>query len=126
MHGTRPSTIGIVVQSSPVALLAWLGEKFRDWTDDDLNLDQVLETVTLWWVLECFPKAIYAYEQVSTAFLLPHSLSSLSLSSFDSCLLRLCSFVELEEVRAEVENFLTSFVPLRYFLFFFNYSSPQE
>lgn len=65
MHGTRPSTIGLVVQSSPVALLAWLGEKFRDWTDDDLNLDQVLETVTLWWVLECFPKAIYAYEQVS-------------------------------------------------------------
>lgn len=96
MHGTRPSTIGMVVQSSPVALLAWLGEKFRDWTDDDLNLDQVLETVTLWWVLECFPKAIYAYEQVSTAFLLPRAL--LSLSSFDSCLLRLCSFVELEEV----------------------------
>ena len=23
MHGTRPGTIGIVVQSSPVALLAW-------------------------------------------------------------------------------------------------------
>jgi hypothetical protein len=26
MHGTRPATIGLVLASSPIALLAWIGE----------------------------------------------------------------------------------------------------
>ncbi|KAL4981449.1 Alpha/Beta hydrolase protein [Aspergillus falconensis] len=32
-HGTRPSTIGLVVSSNPLALLAWIGEKYLEWTD---------------------------------------------------------------------------------------------
>lgn len=27
-HATRPSTIGLMLHSSPLALLAWIGEKF--------------------------------------------------------------------------------------------------
>lgn len=86
MHGTRPGTIGIVVQSSPVALLAWrasfeaflevshgadhliqylVGEKLRDWVDEPLDLDVVLELVTMWWIQETFPTSIYAYSEVS-------------------------------------------------------------
>ncbi|KAK4705423.1 hypothetical protein P7C70_g778, partial [Phenoliferia sp. Uapishka_3] len=64
MHGTRPGTIGIVVQSSPVALLAWLGEKLRDWVDDPLPRDVILELVTMWWIQETFPTSIYAYSEV--------------------------------------------------------------
>lgn len=33
MHATRPATSGLVLMSSPLALLAWIGEKFLDWTD---------------------------------------------------------------------------------------------
>ncbi|GAA6001385.1 hypothetical protein JCM10207_006637 [Rhodosporidiobolus poonsookiae] len=63
-HATRPGTIGIVVGSSPVALLAWLGEKFRDWTDDNLPLDQVLAIATVWWLRESFPSSIWPYAEL--------------------------------------------------------------
>ncbi|KAF1974119.1 epoxide hydrolase-like protein [Bimuria novae-zelandiae CBS 107.79] len=32
-HGTRPSTIGHVLSSNPLAMLAWIGEKFLEWLD---------------------------------------------------------------------------------------------
>jgi microsomal epoxide hydrolase len=54
-HATRPSTIGIVLGSSPVALLAWIGEKFLAWSDVDPPLDKILESVSLYWLPETFP-----------------------------------------------------------------------
>ncbi|CAP85718.1 Pc20g03890 [Penicillium rubens Wisconsin 54-1255] len=62
-HGTRPSTIGHVLSSSPIALLAWIGEKFLEWADDPIAPDDILESVTLYWLTETFPRAIYAYRQ---------------------------------------------------------------
>ncbi|KAI5475439.1 hypothetical protein MNV49_001429 [Pseudohyphozyma bogoriensis] len=41
-HGTRPSTLGFVLHSSPLALLAWVGEKFLEWSDVDLSIDDIL------------------------------------------------------------------------------------
>jgi pimeloyl-ACP methyl ester carboxylesterase len=35
MQGTRPSTLGLVLQSDPGALLAWVGEKLLQWTDEE-------------------------------------------------------------------------------------------
>ncbi|SCV71972.1 BQ2448_4666 [Microbotryum intermedium] len=66
MHGTRPATIGIIVQSSPTALLAWLGEKLLEWTEQDPDLDHLLEIVTTWWLLGTFPKSIYAYAELTS------------------------------------------------------------
>ncbi|BGP24824.1 hypothetical protein JCM10295v2_003744 [Rhodotorula toruloides] len=63
-HATRPSTIGMVVGSSPVALLAWLGEKYRDWTDEELPLDHVLSIATIWWIRDSFPSSIWAYADI--------------------------------------------------------------
>jgi microsomal epoxide hydrolase len=60
-HATRPATIGFVLSSSPLALLAWVGEKFLDWTDTTPSLDQILEAVTLYWLTNTFPRAIYPY-----------------------------------------------------------------
>ncbi|CAG8300740.1 unnamed protein product [Penicillium salamii] len=62
-HGTRPSTIGHVVASSPIALLAWVGEKFCEWVDDPLSPDDILESITLYWFTDTFPRAIYTYRQ---------------------------------------------------------------
>jgi len=80
-HGSRPATIGVVLSSSPVALLAWsvmfiqsqkhkdlihcprIGEKFLEWTDEDPSLDTILESVTLYWLTQSFPRAIYPYAQ---------------------------------------------------------------
>ncbi|CZT11808.1 related to epoxide hydrolase [Rhynchosporium agropyri] len=61
MHGTRPATIGAVLASSPLALLAWIGEKFLSWTDDDPSLETILESVSLYWFTQSFESSIYTY-----------------------------------------------------------------
>jgi len=63
-HGTRPSTIGHVLSSSPLALLAWIGEKFLEWTDTDPALDTILTNVTLYWFTQSFPRSIYPYRSL--------------------------------------------------------------
>lgn len=64
MHATRPSTIGHVLASSPLALLAWIAEKFLEWTDDDPDVGLVLEMASLWWLAGCYPTSIYPYRQL--------------------------------------------------------------
>ncbi|KAI5846461.1 epoxide hydrolase [Morchella snyderi] len=63
-HATRPSTIGHVLSSSPLALLAWISEELRDWTDETPPIEKILEIVTLWWLTETMPRSIYAYRQI--------------------------------------------------------------
>jgi microsomal epoxide hydrolase len=62
-HATRPATIGFVMASSPVAQLAWIGEKFLAWTDQDLPIETVLEDLTLYWLTKTFPNSVYMYRQ---------------------------------------------------------------
>lgn len=66
LHATRPSTISFALASSPLALLAWIGEKFQEWTDDTPSLDMIVESVSLYWLTETFPRAIYPYRQLFT------------------------------------------------------------
>ena len=42
-----------------------MGEKFVAWTDVTPSVDEILTTVSMWWMLETFPKAIYPYREVS-------------------------------------------------------------
>ncbi|GAA5844559.1 hypothetical protein JCM11251_001633 [Rhodosporidiobolus azoricus] len=63
-QATRPGTIGIVVGSSPIALLAWLAEKFRDWTDETPPLDHILAIATFWWLRDSYPSSIWAYAEL--------------------------------------------------------------
>ena len=60
-HGTRTATIGLVLSSSPIALLSWIGEKFLEWTDEDPSLETILDSVTLYWLTDTFPRCIYPY-----------------------------------------------------------------
>ncbi|KAK0546345.1 hypothetical protein OC861_005310 [Tilletia horrida] len=61
MHGTRPSTLGLVCASSPLALLAWIGEKFYAWTDEDPSESEVLTSLTLWWLTDTMGRSLYPY-----------------------------------------------------------------
>jgi pimeloyl-ACP methyl ester carboxylesterase len=83
-HSSRPSTIGHVLSSNPIALLAWyfppshlapnipnninppcrIGEKFLEWTDEDPSLDTILTNVSLYWFTNGFPRSIYPYRQL--------------------------------------------------------------
>lgn len=60
-HGTRPGTIGLVLSASPIALLAWIGEKYLEWTDEDPTTEEILRAVSLYWLTDTFPRAIHPY-----------------------------------------------------------------
>ncbi len=54
---TRPQTLGYGLTDSPVGQLAWIVEKFQEWTDpaagqpeDAIDLDRILALVTLYWL----------------------------------------------------------------------------
>jgi len=64
MHATKPATIAHALSASPLALLAWLGEKFLAWTDRDPPLEDILRAVTMWWITGTFPTSIYAYREI--------------------------------------------------------------
>lgn len=52
---TRPQTLAYGLNDSPVGQLAWIAEKFADWTDSApesisaINLDDMLTTVSIYW-----------------------------------------------------------------------------
>jgi microsomal epoxide hydrolase len=68
-HGTKPSTIGLVLSSSPLAQLAWVGEKFLAWSDPSTTprLDTILAHVSLYWLTGCYPTSIYTYRDTVSA-----------------------------------------------------------
>jgi pimeloyl-ACP methyl ester carboxylesterase len=56
IQGTRPQTLGYALNDSPVGQLAWIVEKFKEWTDpaaelpeDAVDRDQLLTNVALYW-----------------------------------------------------------------------------
>ncbi|KAH6857668.1 epoxide hydrolase-like protein [Alternaria alternata] len=63
-HSHRPSTIGFVLSSNPLALLAWIGEKMLEWTDVDPTIDTILTNVSLYWFTGSLPTSLYIYRQL--------------------------------------------------------------
>jgi hypothetical protein len=55
-HATRPQTIGYALVDSPIALCAWVVEKFWSWTDHGGDLesvigrDKLLDNLMLYWL----------------------------------------------------------------------------
>jgi pimeloyl-ACP methyl ester carboxylesterase len=54
IQSTRPQTLAYGLTDSPAGQLAWIADKFRDWTDGDLpedavDRDQMLTNVSLYW-----------------------------------------------------------------------------
>jgi len=55
-QSTRPQTLGYALVDSPVALAAWIYERFHDWTDHDGDLqsvlthDELLDNIMLYWL----------------------------------------------------------------------------
>jgi microsomal epoxide hydrolase len=56
IQGTRPQTLAYGLTDSPAGQLAWIAEKFRDWSDSDgvpdsaIDRDTLLTNVTVYWV----------------------------------------------------------------------------
>ncbi|KAJ9602606.1 hypothetical protein H2200_012799 [Cladophialophora chaetospira] len=64
-HGSRPATVGFVLSSSPVAQLAWIGDKFLCWTDPNTrpSTDDILDSITLYWFTQSLARCIYPYRE---------------------------------------------------------------
>ncbi len=54
-QSTRPQTLAYALTDSPIGQLAWIVEKFHEWTDNDgrpediVARDRILDTVSLYW-----------------------------------------------------------------------------
>jgi len=66
VSSTRPATLGYLLTDSPLAQLAWVVEKFHEWTGlaaGTVDLDDVLTTISIYWFTRTGPSAaqfIYA------------------------------------------------------------------
>jgi pimeloyl-ACP methyl ester carboxylesterase len=66
-QATRPQTIGYSLVDSPVGLLAWILDKFAEWTDTEdspfetVSMDSVLDNVTLYWLTRTGASAARIY-----------------------------------------------------------------
>ncbi|MGI5369352.1 epoxide hydrolase family protein [Streptomyces iakyrus] len=66
-QATRPQTIGYSLVDSPVGLLAWILDKFAEWSDTDdspferISRDRILDNVTLYWLTRTGASAARIY-----------------------------------------------------------------
>ena len=67
MHGTKPHTLAASLNDSPTGLAAWIGEKFRAWSDCDgviesrFSKDELLTNLSLYWYTQSIGTAIQMY-----------------------------------------------------------------
>jgi pimeloyl-ACP methyl ester carboxylesterase len=68
VQGTRPQTIGQSLVDSPSGLLAWIVEKFQEWTDpaaklpeDAVDRDRILTDVSIYWFTATAGSAAHTY-----------------------------------------------------------------
>ncbi len=50
IQSTRPQTLAYGLTDSPVGQLAWIAEKFEEWTGTPVDRDQLLTNVMLYWL----------------------------------------------------------------------------
>lgn len=66
-QGTRPQTIGYSLVDSPIGLLAWILDKFAEWSDTEdspfekISRDRILDDVTLYWLTRTGASAARIY-----------------------------------------------------------------
>jgi epoxide hydrolase len=68
VQGTRPQTIAYALADSPVGQLAWIVEKFKDWTnpsaelpEDAVDRDRLLANVSIYWFTNTARSSANAY-----------------------------------------------------------------
>ncbi|GAA4202076.1 epoxide hydrolase family protein [Actinocatenispora rupis] len=68
-QATRPQTIGYSLVDSPVGLLAWILDKFAEWSDtvdspfETMSRDRILDDVTLYWLTRTGASAARIYSE---------------------------------------------------------------
>ena len=68
IQGTKPQTIAAALNDSPAGQLAWIVEKFKDWTDpkadlpeDAVDRDRILTDVSIYWFTQTAGSSAHTY-----------------------------------------------------------------
>ena len=77
IQGSKPQTLAYGLHDSPIGLAAWIVEKFRSWSDcagdveKRFTKDELLTTITLYWVTETINAANRLYYETAHDFTSP-------------------------------------------------------
>ncbi|KAJ9610188.1 hypothetical protein H2200_004965 [Cladophialophora chaetospira] len=73
-HATKPSSIGFALNSNPLAMLAWIGEKLMDWTDPNhqFSIPTILESISLYWLTASGHSSLWSYRHSFGSSARPH------------------------------------------------------
>ncbi|MEV0200182.1 epoxide hydrolase family protein [Nonomuraea sp. NPDC050691] len=78
IQATRPQTVAFGLHDSPAAQLAWIVEKFKEWTDpahdlpeDAVDRDQMLTDVTIYWLTRTAASSARLYKEGSAQWGMP-------------------------------------------------------
>lgn len=61
LQSTRPQTLAYALTDSPVGQLAWIAEKFEEWSDRPIDRDTLLTNVMLYWLTATAGSAARVY-----------------------------------------------------------------
>jgi microsomal epoxide hydrolase len=61
IQGTRPQTLAYGLTDSPAGLAAWIAEKFRDWSDGEIDRDAMLANISLYWFTGAIGSSFWPY-----------------------------------------------------------------
>ena len=65
IQSTRPDTLAVALNDSPVGLLAWIVEKLREWSGPDFeqswSRDDILTTTSLYWFTKTIGTSFLPY-----------------------------------------------------------------
>ncbi|KAF8592818.1 alpha/beta-hydrolase, partial [Ceratobasidium sp. AG-I] len=72
---TRPATIGLALYDNPIGQLAWIGEKFLEWSDPQFGVppstitnNTILTAISIYYLTGTFETAAYIYNQNPAGF----------------------------------------------------------
>lgn len=74
VQSTRPQSLGLALTDSPVGLLTWMVERFRDWSaaedhpEEVLSRDDMLTTVSIYWHFATIWSSMRYYKEMAGAW----------------------------------------------------------
>jgi pimeloyl-ACP methyl ester carboxylesterase len=77
IQAQRPQTVAYALNDSPVGQLAWIVEKFKEWTgartvpEDAVERDQMLTDVTLYWLTGTAGSSARIYREAAAYWYTP-------------------------------------------------------
>jgi epoxide hydrolase len=109
LQSTRPQTLAYALTDSPVGQLAWIVEKFKEWTDsrerpeDAVDRDQLLTNVMLYWLTRTAGSSARIYYERAHS---PHASSVLEPSATPTAVavFRHENFLPLRHLAEQTDN----------------------